>query len=203
MKHLLILLLLLLLPVVAGCLRLDREAPPRDFYALEAHREAEPSEIPHFGAVRVYRFEAPPRFGGDRFVYRPEELRYEDDYYNRFISPPGVLVAEEVRRWFDTSGLFREVLAAPARIEPAYLLEGRIVEIYGDFRKTPTAVLALEISFVHDAKARSEILLRRTYRSTQPLEEASPGALAQGWSRALEEILRTLEDDLRVVAQDR
>ncbi len=196
-------LFLLLLLAIAGCVRLEREAPLRDFYGLESNRTEAPAESPHFGAVRVYRFDPVARFGGDRFVYRYEGLRYEDDYYNRFIAPPGALIAEEVRRWLDHSGLFAEVLSGPARIEPDYMLEGRIVELYGDFRSAGAAVLSLEITLIHDAAARSETLLRRVYRSAHPLAEPSAGALATAWSKALEEILHSFEDDLLQLTQDR
>ncbi len=197
------LLTILILLAVAGCVRLEREAPVRDHYGIEARRDAEPAQHPLFAEVRVYRFDPVARFAADRFVYRYAGLRYEDDYYNRFIAPPGTLIAEETRRWLDESGLFAEVHSGPVRIEPPLIMEGRIVELYGDFSAQPSAVLAVELSLLDDGAARPEILLRRTYRSVHPLAETTSAALAQGWSRALEEVLRALEDDLKTVAPRR
>lgn len=190
--------ILLLVLLLAGCIRLDREMPQVDYFTLEAQRDDESSD-PRFGVLRLQRIRAEQPFGGERFIYRPESLRFEEDYYHRFFAPPAELVGRQIRLWLQESGLFEAVLERADQVTPEYFLEGRILEIYGDFREAPQAVLSLEISLVHDVKARSETLLRRSYRRALPLERGTPDALAEGWSRALEEILQDLEADLRSI----
>lgn len=187
------------LVLMAGCIRLEREMPRIDYFTLEAERGAALGEA-RFGPVRMQRMRVSPRFEGDRFIYRPETLRFEEDYYNRFFAPPGDLIAEELRRWLEEAGLFEAVLAGPERLDPSFYVEGRVAELYGDFRESPRAILALELAFIHDEAARSRTLVRRGYRRAIPLEAGTPSALAEGWSRALEEIFREFESDLRQVS---
>ena len=66
-------------------------------------------------AIRPLRVS--PSYAGSEFVYRTGDVSLESDFYNEFFIPPGRLVSEEVRRWFEASGLFEMVVDSASPIE--------------------------------------------------------------------------------------
>lgn len=189
-------LLCLLLPL-AGCLKLERDYPERSFYSLETTRPGSSPSAPSFGVLRVAKFQVASPFASRAFVYRTGDLRYEEDFYNRFVASPGELLAGQTARWLAESRFFEGVWGGPSPVEPDYLLEGEVAALYGDFtQKPPRAVLEIVFTATGGAGG-APVVLHRTYRQEAPLSEGSPAALAAGWSRALGGILSALEDDLQ------
>jgi cholesterol transport system auxiliary component len=184
----------LLLPL-AGCFKLQRPYPEREFFTLESNRMGTRAPSPAFGPLQVDKFRVPSPFGGKAFFYRTGELSYEEDFYNRFVAPPGELLAANVTRWLDGSGLFAAVYGGPSPAEPALFLSSEVTALYGDYRKRP-ALGVLEITFTL-AGGGGKVLLHRTYRQEVSLEEGSSAGLAAGWSKGLGKILTVLEGDLR------
>lgn len=187
----------LLLPLAAGCFRLERDYPERELFALEALRPGSPSSSPLFGLLRMEALSVASPFTGRSFVYRTGDLRYAEDYYSRFVARPGEIIGGETARWLEASGLFRGVYGGPAPVEPDLLLGGEVSALYGDFRSRPArAVLEIAFTAAGGGSEGERVVLRRTYRREVPLKGSAPADLAAGWSEALGEILAALEADL-------
>ncbi len=81
-----------------------------------------------------------------------------------------------------------------------YQIEGNIIELYGDYRNEPSAqaVLSIQLFLIKLSEDGSdpEILLSKTYSSTQSIGQASPQNLMNGWNLALEDILGEFLKDL-------
>lgn len=197
----LLFLLCLLLPL-AGCFKLQRPYPEREFFTLESRRGGEPGPAHLFGALRVDKFRVASPFDGKSFFYRTGELKYEEDYYNRFVASPGELIARNATHWLAESGLFEAVQGGPSPVEPELFLSGEVSALYGDYRTRPARGV-LEITFtLTGGNDGEEVLLHRTYRQETPLAKGGSAAVAAGWSQGLNGILTAFERDLRATAAD-
>jgi uncharacterized lipoprotein YmbA len=197
MKRLLPLFPLLLL---AGCLRLERDYPERNLFALEVARPSAPAPLagPLFGPLRLEPIRVSARFQGKPFIYRIDDLQFQEDTYNRFFADPGDLIMEETARWLRTSGLFSAVHTRAAPVIPDLFLEGHVSALYGDFRRGQgMAVLEMSFTLIEEEGAALRLRFRREYLRQIPLEGRTPAALAAGWSQALAQILAELEKELR------
>lgn len=189
-----VLLCLLLLAMAAGCVKFERPSPQRDSFVLEVSRPDPPGPASAV-MLQVRRLKVSPRFAGTGFVYRTGELQYEADFYNRFLTPPGSLLTEELRRWLAAAGLSEP--SGPATVD--LVVEGEVPALYGDFRGRAQAVLEIRFQVLDARTARGELLLDRSYRQTVPLAQNAPGALVQGFNEALRRILVAFEADLQQV----
>jgi cholesterol transport system auxiliary component len=181
--------------LLPGCVRLGQRAPEKISYVLSAERPASSTaKIP--GILQVTPLRISPRFASRSFVYRKGASRYQADFYHEFLVSPASLAQEEVVRWLSASGIFSAVSSSSGPLPPDYMLQGQIIDLYGDFRsQQPYAVL--EIAFLLlDHRGPSSILLNRSYRSETPLNSTSSDALVDAWNTSLSGILENLEKDL-------
>lgn len=197
------LLIILIGPIVlnfllTGCFKVDRRYPEKQFFVLNASRNAKPSPSKSDTVLKIQRFRVSPKFEGKGFVYRQDDLKYETDFYNEFLISPGLMIAEEVHKWLTQSGLFQLVFSSSGLVEPTFYLEGFVSALYGDYRNNPFPEAVLEVQFflLRNVSGRPVVVYAKTYRQATPLNENSPAALAEGWSRSLEHILTQLEADL-------
>lgn len=177
--------------------------PAKQSFLIETRRAGEAdgrtAAAPTVLRVRSLQMAAP--FEGKGFVYRNSELGYQTDFYHEFLVAPRALITEQVRQWVGASGLFRFVPDPASKAEATHGLEGNVSALYGDYRNaaSPKAVLAIEFFLINDQPASPEIVFHKSYRQEVPLENRAPATLAKGWSKALEQILTSLEEDLSKV----
>ena len=165
---------------------------------LDVTRPAE-TKLQALGAtLEVRPLRVSPAYQGTGLVYRREELRYETDFYNEFFTSPGAMITQEVREWLTDSGLFSLVLDNPSDLQTAYLLEGNVTALYGDFTDptVPRGTLGIRFSVIDDRAPRPRAVLQAEYREQARLADDSPQALVRAWNKALAQILRRLESDL-------
>jgi ABC-type uncharacterized transport system auxiliary subunit len=192
------LILLLMATLPAGCLRLEKPALSQNSYVLSAERTPEVRAPGGDAVLQVLPVHVAAPFAGRRFVYRRDELRFETDFYQEFLAPPGSLVQEEAVRWLDQSGLFATVGTSAGPLPPTHLLQGRLTALYGDIRPGQPAAAVCQIRFMllRQQTANDSLLFERTYRQAIPLNDKKPRSLMQGWNKALSNILQALEKDI-------
>jgi uncharacterized lipoprotein YmbA len=185
--------------LLTGCVTVDRLYPEKQFFVLNASRNEKPSPSTSDAVLKIQRFHVASRFEGKGFVYRQGDLTYESDFYNEFLTSPDVMITEEVNKWLAQSGLFQHVISSSSLIEPTFFLEGVVSALYGDYRgnHSPEAVLEVQFLLVRNVSARPVVVFKKTYRRAAALKEASPAALAEGWSRSLAHMLSQFEADLK------
>jgi cholesterol transport system auxiliary component len=186
---------------VAGCVKLEREAPDRHFFGLEVRREEGRERLkPVAGTVlKVLRFKVARPYEGRELVYRQDERTFESDYYNAFLTLPAAQITEAATAWVRDSGGFEHVVDPSSRAAATHYLEGKIEELYGDYRVqgSPKAVVAAQVWLLQESGAgEPRIVLNKRYAVEEPLKEMTPGALVEGYNRALAAVLRNLEGDL-------
>jgi len=86
-------------------------------------------------------------------------------------------------------------------VNPTHILEGTVMNLYGDFSEgsQPGAVLGIQFSLIDDIAGRSEIVLQKSYRREVPIQGMPPAALVEAWNEALRKVLIDLEKDLKAL----
>lgn len=188
-------LALFAVPILLGCVSLDRPAADQRRFVLEAPRPTQEAAAAT-GHLAVLAFHANPTWANAGFVHRARTGDVEADFHAEFFVPPAVMVADATRRWLADAGLFATVTGDGSRVAPTHALEADVTELYVDGRGAePAAVLAVEFLLL-DAERRALVLhLRCSHRTS--LADLRPETIAQGWSAALAAVLAEFEAALR------
>ena len=191
-------ILLALLMLLAGCGSLEKPYPVKKDYVFEVSRPGGTAPTDAAAILLIRRFRTAPPYENQGFVYRTGELQYESDFYNVFFSPPAALLADQTRQWLEASRLVGLVVGPGLQAEPTHSLEGQVYALYGDYRRPdePRAVLGIQF-FVSRLSDSPEVVFHKDYRQEVPVTGRAPEALAAAWNRALQQILTSLEADLR------
>lgn len=180
---------------LAGC-SIRQPAVQTENFALKLPPPSPGS--PGTRSISVLPFTAAPTASGQMFLYRVDDLRYEHDFYNRFLAPPAQMLTGELRSWLlrSRAGPVREP-GAPLSSE--LIVQPRLVELYADYRDVarPRAVVAMTIVLIARDPAGNRQLFERTYRREVPMREVSPAAAVEAWSRGAAEIFTRFTRELR------
>ena len=192
--------LLLFIALIIGCGGINKSYPERTYYLFEVSEPSNPLTPVQGTTVEVKRFSISPGNEGKEFVYRTTEIQYLSDFYNQFFRPPSVILTEAVTQWLDQAQVFEDVLNPISQAFPIYLIEGNVVELYGDYRNQSAAKAVMKIQFyllkTSDLGDQPNIVFGKTYESEQPIGSATPPNLMNGWNLALEDILGEFLKDL-------
>ncbi len=190
---------MLLAAGTAGCSLLRTPLPERQQFVLEAPRAEAAPALAGGPLVLMRPFRPSPRLDGPRFVYRLGPDRFVSDYYHVFWNVPEDLVADQVRRWLDASGLFGAVVDGATTARPAYLLEGALSELYADFSPgdPARAVIALRVALIDVGRVPTSVVFHRDYRAEIGAASDAPEDIVRGWNEGLAQILTGFETDLR------
>jgi len=182
--------------LVGGCLA--KQPPTIDRFVLEVPSVPATAERP-VGILRVDRVAVSPLYDKSGFVYRTGPSRYVEDYYNQFFVAPGLLVARVAAERLGASGLFTRVLAADERGTSDWILDGEVVELYGDFREpdAPRAVLAVDYTLLMQKNPRPSVRFSKRYTAVAPAADATGQGVVDAWNRCLADVLERLERDLQ------
>ena len=190
--------LLLLMTLSAGCVTLERSYPDKRYFVIDIRDTANAPATQNDRVLLVSSLHISPRYAGTEFVYRTSDTSYESDFYNQFLSAPGTMISEEIRKGLATGSGFKYVIGPASDLSANYVLEGSVNALYGDFRdlNKPAAVLEIEFFLRNEDPQKPGILLHKRYEKSVPIGQRSPEALTKGWDQALEEIIAMLVADL-------
>ena len=168
-------------------------------YALEL--PSPPAGAPGTRSISVLPFSAAPEASDQMLLYRADELRYESDFYNRLLVPPGQMLTSELRQWLSKSkaGQMRE---PGAPLPSDLIVQPRLTGLYADYRdvQRPRAVVAMDIVLIaRDGSGRRQ-LFERSYRRAVPMRQVSPAAAVEGWGLGAGQIFSEFTKDLRRAA---
>jgi len=191
---------LILIVLMAGCANVNKSYPERTYYMFEISGNTTPITPVKGTTVEVKRLSISPGSQGKQFIYRTTDISYESDFYNQFFRPPSNIMTEAVSQWLDKAGLFEDVLNPVSEAFPEYLIEGNVIELYGDYRNQAAAKAVMRIQFyllkTSELSDEPAIIFGKTYVSEKPIGAATPQALMNGWNLALEDILGEFLKDL-------
>lgn len=192
----------LLILLITSCAGLSKTYPERQYYMFEAPPVTEKLPPVKGAIVEVSRFNVSPGSEGKEFIYRTGDLSYESDFYNQFFRPPGAMLTELTLRWLNDVGLFTDVMSSVTQASTNYFIEANVVQLYGDYRSSPKAVMQIQfvlLKFTTDSsyEDNTEIVFAKSYISEIPIASKTPGDLMKGWNTALGDILNAFLVDLQ------
>lgn len=180
---------------VAAC-SLRQPAVVTEDYALPL--PVAPAGMTGGKTVSVLPFTASPAASGQMFLYRADDLRYERDFYNRFLAPPAQMLTGSLRQWILQSKA-AGVREPGAPLSSDFIVQPGLNELYADYRDTsqPRAVVSMVMVLIRRDPSGNRQVFERTYRQEVPMAEVSPSAAVDGWSRATARIFGKFTADFR------
>ncbi|MDD5217307.1 MAG: hypothetical protein PHN49_06970 [Candidatus Omnitrophica bacterium] len=183
--------------VSPGCVQLPKRFPEIKTYVLDLKAG---EHKPYTGtpvSIRLKPFTALPEFSDRYLIYRTTETNYESDFYNQLMTSPAAMVKEQAERWLKSSPWVRFIADTDFAASPHYVLNGKLLEFYGDYRRDsePAAVLNLEWTVSHVRGGKTTILFQKIYSQSVPLPAISPRALVEGWGAGFGRIMADFEAD--------
>ena len=187
---------------LTGCMHLQKSFPDIKTYGLDTGSGGHAAYTGSVISVRLNPISAVPQFADRYLTYRTAEIRYESDFYNQLVASPAVMIEDQTHVWLRGSPVIEFVLPANTATNPYYLIDGKVLEFYGDYRKKdePKAVLKMEWTVSRTGSEGREVLFQRVYPEAVPISGTSPGPLVEGWNQDLVKILSVFEGDLIALA---
>ncbi len=192
--------------VLGSCVKLEQQPVDKHFYALEVTRPtvaATGAGTPAFPAtLLVRRLQVAPRVAGRELVYRMDESAWTADFYNLFFVAPADMLTQDLRAWLSAANLFANVVDPGSLVAPAYILEGNVSALYGDFApgsgKGPAqAVVEMQFLLLKVTGGERSVVLTRDLRKTVPLAANTPAELVRALRQGVAGINAELETALR------
>ena len=188
-----------LVGALAATACLTARGPSSRSFTIEAPEPKGPSNAGGL-IVAVARVEVAPEYSGEAFVYQTSDHERVRDPYARFVTLPSSLLTTAVRGYLANADFLGDVVSPGSELRPPITVETSALKLAGTLRSTESSSL-LTIRFrvlrnARDPGAVTEIFLK-TYSATSNNRNATARAVADGWNRALAEIMNDFESDLR------
>jgi hypothetical protein len=195
-----------LLLISTGCGGLGKRFPEKNLFHFDKIAidiipdEADNLPIP----LLIKEFDISPVWDSLSFVYRIQEHQYQSDFYNEFIVSPATLITNAIKESLIQDQRFISMPPTLPPGTPVFRLTGVITRIYGDFRdeEHPAAILEIRITLFKHTDNLPVLLFNKTYVSEQIIESPAPGPLADGWRKALAQIIQQLYPDILSASRD-
>ena len=189
----------ILLSLSIGCINLERGYIEKHYFTLDSSPAKDISSPDTGKVLTVRRLRVSPKYEGKGLVYRLKERSYESDFYNEFFISPVSMLTEEIHKRLAGSGLFKHVVDPSSLLDSAYILEGAVTALYGDYRVStaPKAVMEFQFFLLHETDSNPKIIFQSQYHKEEPLNGNTPDALVNSWNTAFNHILTEFETDLK------
>ena len=157
-------------------------------------------------AVKVEPFSVAQAVNTNAMVYQPQPFQTQVYNYSRWRANPGYLATDFLIRDLRESGLFKAVFGADSTGEYRFKLEGGVVEFQEvdapDGWKA-SLVLTVTLLDIQQEELPQRVVFQRNYRVQEPMPEKTPQGLAQGMSRAMEQVSARIINDTYEAARTR
>lgn len=180
----------------SGCGGLKNDYTEKQMFRLRADNNAAQTSANRSAGVplTVKRLDISPEFGSAEIVYRVDENRFTQDYYNNYMTPPARMISEVVLEALVGSPQFAPV---PKNRVPDNFFQiwGKITELYYDRRDTSgaSAVVTMALHLDRLDKNGFTKVFAKTYRAKVPLgADTSP----KSYIKALNHGLGGIVDDI-------
>lgn len=190
---------IVLVLLLIGCSGLKREYPTKNYYTFDVINEIKVNNNQGINYIKIERTDVNHAYHHRDFNYKIGPDEFISDYYNQFYKGVGSLVTSEIYKWLSSAGIYKEVLPVNNLINSKYVLDSKLVDIYGDFSNSeePRAVLNMQFFLIDDSSDDAELAYSNVYNQSVAISSRTPNSLVEGWNEALKNILKQLESDLR------
>jgi len=189
--------------LLPGCVHLQKNFPDIKTYCLNTSSGEHAVYAGPAISVRLNPILAVSQFADRYLTYRTGEMRYESDFYNQLMASPAVMIKDQAEGWLKGSPPIEFVLPADVATNPYYSIDGKLLEFYGDYRRSdePKAVLKIEWTVSESGPEGRKMLFQRVYPGSISIPGTLPRFLVAGWNQVLAKILAEFEGDLRTLAE--
>jgi len=156
--------------------------------------------------VKVELFSVAQTFNTHAMVYQPQPYQSQSYNYSRWRANPGNMVTDYLLRDLRESGLFKAVFGPDSSGNHRFKLEGGVAEFQElDASNGWQASLALTVTLLDTEREElpQRVIFQKNYRFLEPLPEKTPQGLAQGMSRAMEQVSARIINDTYEAARTR
>lgn len=147
----------------------------------------------------VKRLDISPEFSGAGFVYRVDQNRFTQDFYNNYMTSPARMISDVMLEALVNSPQFTP--APQNRIpDDIFQLWGKITALYRDQRNASavSAVVTMALNLDRLNKEGFTPVLSKTYSAQIPLgKDTSPKAYIQALNRGLAVIIKDILSDFQ------
>jgi cholesterol transport system auxiliary component len=175
-------------------------------YILEYPAPVVPGKAKIPTELKVELFSVAQTFNTHAMVYQPRSYQSQSYNYSRWRANPGYLVTDYLIRDLRESGLFKAVYGPDSGGRHRFKLEGGVAEFQElDTAGVWQASLALTVTLLDTDKEElpQRVVFQKNYRVLEPLPEKTPRGLAQGMSRAMEQVSARIISDTYEGARSR
>ncbi len=147
----------------------------------------------------VQRLDVSPEFSGTAFVYRVDQNRFTQDYYNNYMTSPARMISNAMLEALVDSPQFSPAPKKPIP-DRTFQLWGKITSLYRDQRiaSAAWAVVAMALNLDQLNKDGFTPVLSKTYSAKIPLgTDTSPKAYIQAINRGLAGIVKDILTDFQ------
>jgi ABC-type uncharacterized transport system auxiliary subunit len=191
-------LLALLAALLVACLGCGKPPMLVNQYILEYPAPMSGGKVKIPAAVKVELFSVAQAFNTNAMVYQPQPFQSQSYNYSRWRANPGYLVSDFLIRDLRESGLFEAVFGTDSNAAYRFRLEGGVVEFQEvDAPEGWKASLALTVTLLDTTQEElpQRVVFQKNYRVQESLPEKTPQGLAQGMSRAMEQVSARIIND--------
>jgi len=195
MKQIFFIVFLMFIP---SCLNTQSIYPEKKFYMLETLKVSPVKSQTKKGILRIAKIRMSPPYTGKGFIYKKSNITYDTDFYNEFLVSPDDMIAELIRKWMESSGLFERVTCSPGHFKENYILEGAVTTIHGDYSnsKNPLAVLCMQFFLIKDNGLNYQLIFQKNYARQVAIDKHNTQSLVQGWNKALTKIMIDFQSEI-------
>jgi ABC-type uncharacterized transport system auxiliary subunit len=171
-------------------------APIDHYYEIDAGVPGAPLAKKLEGNLQIDRFRTDALIGERQLLYKEtadaSEIRQHP--YQRWSDPPAILLQTELISFLTVASAADSVMPTTARVEPDYVVTGRIL----DFERVlePKVRAVVEIQFTASSATGEEILVNRSYREERAAANSTIAASAIAFSEAVHAIFEQFLADL-------
>jgi ABC-type uncharacterized transport system auxiliary subunit len=147
------------------------------------------------GTIRFDRFTITSAYNTQNMIFRTDNYSLDFFNYNRWAVNPTDMVADDLLRDMQASGLFHAVFSRYTVEEANFLLQGGIGEFFLRVEKnSKIAVISLEITLKNSnqVEANKRIIFQKKYHHEELLTEQTP----RGYCQAMSQALKTLSQQI-------
>ena len=151
------------------------------------------------GTIRFDRFAIDSAYNTQNMIFRTDNYSLDFFNYNRWAVNPADMVADNLLRDMQASGLFRAVFSRYTVEEANFLLQGGIGEFFLRVEKnSKIAVISLQITLKNSnqVKANKRIIFQKKYHHEELLTEQTPRGYCQAMSQALKILSQQITIDV-------
>jgi ABC-type uncharacterized transport system auxiliary subunit len=147
-------------------------------------------ERPLLPAIKLRAFTALSPYDSLQFVVRRANGETALDYYRGWVAAPQDLIRSQTGRYLEQTGLFEAMYDASSGTQPAWGLEGTVVECFLDYQGAEPAVqMTLRLLVLDEESVAFNVVFATQATARVPLQSQGEDSAVQAFNVALSQVL--------------